>query len=582
MFGQRAERVVLRPQLLGLGQELLVRLLGPPVADPAGLVVLAALIVEAVPHLVADDRADAAVVHRRIRGRIEERRLQDRGGEGDLVHRRAVLGVHGLRVHPPLGAIDRPAEARDAPSPVELAAAADVLEERRLVHREGGVVAPFRRVADAGLERGQLLLRFGARLVVHPGERLQALAHGGPQVGDERIHRRLVPGREVPGDVELAQALADQAVEQRDAALPAFALHLDAAEDLAVEGEAGVVERLREVIAGIVGEMEGQVLLPGRHRLGVEERRAALDRGHFAHDDARDGAQAARLERRLPVHRRNRRGQAGAVHRIVRRLHVAALLARPMGLGQLRLERDHRRGAVRRRRIAEQLEDARDVGPVGGAVAVELLAGRQVVVADRHAQARLADGDHVARRIGRIGVDPEPERRRELGAPHQPDQVGLGRRRVDCREVGAQRLETARLDARLVHPRRVEVGDLLADRAGWSRCPSELIDQRADVRLGLVAQRVEHAEARLVRRDDGRREPFAVHVAEEVVPRLHRRVHLGGVDAEGAERRRGRLRLPGGRCLGEREAGGEGRRRQAERGHGRHRARMLPDATARP
>ena len=108
-----------------------------------------------------------------------------------------------------------------------------------------------------------------------------------------------------------------------------------------------------------------------------------------------------------------------------------------MGLGQLRFERDHRRGALRRRPIAEQLEDARDVGAVGGAVAVELLAWRQVVIAHRHAQAGLADGDHVARRIGGIGADPEPERRRELDAPHQPDQVGLGRRRVDRREVGA-------------------------------------------------------------------------------------------------------------------------------------------------
>ena len=85
----------------------------PPVADPAGFVELAAVIVEAVAHLVADDRADGAVVHRRIGVRVEERRLQDGGGEGDLVERRAVVGVDRLRVHPPLGAIDRLAEARD-------------------------------------------------------------------------------------------------------------------------------------------------------------------------------------------------------------------------------------------------------------------------------------------------------------------------------------------------------------------------------------------------------------------------------------------------------------------------------------
>ena len=73
---------------------------------PVGIV-LPALIVEAVRHLVADDRADAAVVDRVVRLRIEERRLQNAGREHDLVHVRIVVGVHGRRRHAPFGAIDR-------------------------------------------------------------------------------------------------------------------------------------------------------------------------------------------------------------------------------------------------------------------------------------------------------------------------------------------------------------------------------------------------------------------------------------------------------------------------------------------
>ena len=68
-----------------------------PVAQIALRVVLRALIVEAVRHLVADDRADAAVVVGVVRVRIEERRLQDAGREGDVVLRRVVAGVDRRR-----------------------------------------------------------------------------------------------------------------------------------------------------------------------------------------------------------------------------------------------------------------------------------------------------------------------------------------------------------------------------------------------------------------------------------------------------------------------------------------------------
>ncbi len=111
--GHRLAGAVLRDQRVGLGLELLV--VGR--AEPAGraeqvavAVVLAALVVEAVADLVADHRADGAVVHRIVRTGIEERRLQHRGREHDFVHLGVVVGVDGLRRHAPLAAIDRLAE----------------------------------------------------------------------------------------------------------------------------------------------------------------------------------------------------------------------------------------------------------------------------------------------------------------------------------------------------------------------------------------------------------------------------------------------------------------------------------------
>ena len=57
----------------------------PPVAQISLGIVLAALIVEAVGHLMADDGADAAIVERIVGLRIEEGRLQDAGGKYDFV-----------------------------------------------------------------------------------------------------------------------------------------------------------------------------------------------------------------------------------------------------------------------------------------------------------------------------------------------------------------------------------------------------------------------------------------------------------------------------------------------------------------
>ena len=98
--------------------------LRPPVAHGAGRVDLAALVVEAVADLVADDRADGAVVHRRVRRRIEERRLQDAGGEDDLVLEAAVVGVDGLRRHGPLLAGPPACRDRRAGSPTRTAPSA--------------------------------------------------------------------------------------------------------------------------------------------------------------------------------------------------------------------------------------------------------------------------------------------------------------------------------------------------------------------------------------------------------------------------------------------------------------------------
>src|SRR5690348_18216088 len=63
--------------------------------------------------LVADHRADAAIVDPVIAIGVEERRLQDRGREVDGVGGRAVIGIDRLRGHAPLLAVGLLADVAD-------------------------------------------------------------------------------------------------------------------------------------------------------------------------------------------------------------------------------------------------------------------------------------------------------------------------------------------------------------------------------------------------------------------------------------------------------------------------------------
>src|SRR5205085_11568001 len=95
LLGQRFTRL-LEPREVGGS---------PPVAQCSGGVERGAIIVEAVTDLVADDRSDRAIIEGRVGIGVEERLLQDSGGEVERVLDREVDRVHGLRSHPPFLAV---------------------------------------------------------------------------------------------------------------------------------------------------------------------------------------------------------------------------------------------------------------------------------------------------------------------------------------------------------------------------------------------------------------------------------------------------------------------------------------------
>ena len=100
------EGAVFVDEAVGAGGEVLEVFGGPPVVEVALGVELAALVVEAVGEFVADDGADVAVVDGVVLGAVVEGRLQDSGGEVDVVHAGVVVGVDGGRGHLPLLLVD--------------------------------------------------------------------------------------------------------------------------------------------------------------------------------------------------------------------------------------------------------------------------------------------------------------------------------------------------------------------------------------------------------------------------------------------------------------------------------------------
>jgi hypothetical protein len=104
-------------------------LFGPPVLEVSFGVELAALVVEAVGEFVADSAAGVAVVGRVIHFGIEERRLEDAGGEVHVVGLRIVVGIDGGRGYVPFLAVHRFADFGELAAGFELDGAIDIAGE---------------------------------------------------------------------------------------------------------------------------------------------------------------------------------------------------------------------------------------------------------------------------------------------------------------------------------------------------------------------------------------------------------------------------------------------------------------------
>ena len=216
--------VVLADQGLARFAEMGEVLGRPPVPQPPFGVELGAEIVEAVADLVADHRADRAVIIGRVGVAVVERRLEDSGGEVHRILQRQEDGVDGLRAKPPFAAFDRPAQFGELVAIFILLRAPGIAEGVVGADLEARIIAPAVRIADADGDRLDLAPRFGERLRRHPGEAGEAAVEGLDDAADHRVHVRLGRRREMALDIDLADRVDEGVAGRRDRAPIARAL----------------------------------------------------------------------------------------------------------------------------------------------------------------------------------------------------------------------------------------------------------------------------------------------------------------------------------------------------------------------
>ena len=391
----RVDRVVLCTETRGAGIKRLRIVARPPIAEVAFAVGLAALVVEAVPDLVADHRADAAVIHGVVSVHVEERRLEDGRGKHDLVVRRVVVRVHRLRGHAPAGAVHRLAEAADGVLVLERARAHRVADEVIAANDDLRVITWLVGVSDLHREVRELFLgsRLGGR--AHPLQAVYADRVCVAEILHQCIHPHLGLRAEEALDVQLAGGVAKYALGARDRALPARSHLLLAAQRPLAEVEPRLHERGGQFVGIRVEELGREVLAPrgcgrpahdGVHRAHVIR---------LAHDHVRRLRELRGREVGVPVVRGRKRRELRHGHLVVRQIAVAALHPVPLLAREPGLEREDALCGPCGIGLLRECEHFRQVGDIRRARGHSLGVVAQVVVAVRHAEPGLVDLDDV-------------------------------------------------------------------------------------------------------------------------------------------------------------------------------------------
>ena len=521
---------------------------GPPVHQIALPVVLAAFVVEGVGHLVADGGTDVAVVHRVVRLGIEEGRLQDAGGEHDLVQAGVVVGVVGDGRHLPFTPVHRPAQLGQVPVEVPGPGGQDIGQMAAAVHGQGRVILGAVGVADLhgqGVQLGQRPLPGGP---AHPGQLADPSRQGGAQVVHHGQHPGLGLGREGPLHVELAQQLRHGLVGGQEHAPPSRQGCLGPLEDPAIEVEAGLVEAGAQIGGSVPDQPPAQVGSPGVQGQGGGHAPQFFHETGLADQDRFPGAQPEAAEIPGPVQPRGRGGQFPLGHAVVAGPGIPPGHPVHAGPGQPGFQNQDRGGvpAGQGRGLPEQAEHPGHVGRVLAPKFPARAVLAQVVVPLGQPQAALDQVGDGAAAVLVVLVHIEPEAGTDA-TPVQdgqfPGQAGPVPEPPDAGELGGQGAEAGPFDGGQIHAGGIEVPHFPAPAPlGRRSVPGGRLQDRPHHGTGAQLHLVVHPETAVLGGDDRGGEPSAHGVLVEVIARTGSGVHEGRIEAVmdhlGRQRRR--------------------------------------------
>ena len=301
----------------------------------------------------------------------------------------------------------------------------------------------------------------------------------------------------MPGDVLLADGLAERALHQGDAALPAGPQLRGAVEGAPVEVEVGLDEVVGEVRRGGAQHVAEQPVAPVLDGDLVEDRRQVLEVRRLPDAHLGDGLVGAAEVGDVggPVEVRAELGEVGGGQQVVGLLDVAGLRALPVALGDPGVQRQDGRRRGRGVLVAAELEQPLEVLDVPVADLTELVVA--VVGLVGQAEPALGDVEQVAVGLAVVGVDVGAEQAvpaEPLELTEEGGEVAHVAQRGHRLHERSQRTGGEPVDPLGVHERGVEVADLAGvlvhDRAFGAR-----LDDPADLLLGGVGQLHERSPA---------------------------------------------------------------------------------------
>ena len=528
--------VVLLGQFIRALRETSRVISGPPIHEVSVLIIVPPLIIEPMRHLVADHHAYRAIVHRIIRLGVEERGLQDSGGETDLVGGRVIISVYGLRCHIPARLIHRFARVGQLIPHIENVRATHVRPIRITLDLQSAIIAPCIRITDLDRKRGQFLPRFRLGGIAHPWQAIDALAQGDAQIAYQCQHLLLGGGGEILRHVHLANRLSQSGVYRVQRAFPAGLLLLLAGKGLPIELEPGLHEIIAQVRSGGVQQIERQIIFLLIHGDIFQELVQPLVKIDLLRVQLAQAIQPHRLEIDIPIDRRADFLKLLVGHLVVVLPGIPQVLAAIRHLGDSRLDLHHalHRGVGLLRTGARQREQPVDIRLISVAEPHGSLVFQQIIIPVAHTNTRLVQLHDIHRAILLVRPDEQGEEGRHplfMQGGYRLRYIRLGRDREDRVQLVLDRRLALVIQARAIQAHRVQGAYLLGHTTRLVRRGAQLIDQYSQSLLIIIAQLVERTETRVFRGQWIVLDPSTTSVLVKIRARGHRRIQVRQIDS---------------------------------------------------